>query len=153
MNTPTTAIDYDRLAQLAKDTGVAFDRLCRRAEEDGARTDQELLKGLLRQPNAEWLSTPDAALHISITYTSFVSTMMRGDLPCFGIECKSRSRNNPNSRRGCGVLYKRSDLDDVVRLRRAMGSSTVAALRVFQAVKKGVITLVNPQDDASSEAA
>ena len=51
------------------------------------------------------------------------------------------------------MLYKRSDLDDIVRLRRAIGSNTVAALRVFQAIKKGVITFAEPLGDESSEAA
>lgn len=153
MNTPTTAINYDQLAKLAKTHNISFEKLCRRAEETGARTDTDLLKGFLRQPNKDWLTTPDAAEHIAMTYSSFVSTMMHSDLPYFGIECKSRSRKKPKGRRGCGVLYKRSDLDDIVRLRRAIGSNTVAALRVFQAIKKGVITFAEPLGDESSEAA
>ncbi len=153
MSDTTPPIDYARIATLAEVNDIPFESLCERAEEDGARTDQELLKGFLRQPNADWLTTPDAAKHIAMTYSSFMSTMMSAELDYYGITFKSRSRTKPNGKRGCGVLFKRSDLDDVVRLRHAIGSTTIAALRVFQAIKKGVITLAEPQGGQSSEAA
>ena len=132
------SIDYNRIAALAKANGANFERLCKRAEE-GARTDAELLGSCIRQPNSDWLTTPKAAEYLSMTYSTFVSTLMGGDLDYFGIRYRSRSRVNPSSRRGCGVLYDRSDLEEIVRLRRVLQSSNMAALRVFQAKRKGVL--------------
>jgi len=153
MSKPLSPIDYDRLAALAEANGLSFERLCQRAEATGARSDTELLAGFLRQPSEEWLTTPQAAAHIAMTYSSFMSTMMSSELDYFGIEYKSRSRVKPNGKRGCGVLFRRSDLDDIVRLRRAIGSSTRAALRVFQVVKKGVLRFADAADHKQSEAA
>ena len=149
----TSGIDYNHLATLADANDISFEQLCRRAEETGACTDKDLLKGFLRQPNEDWLTTTNAAKHIAMTYSSFMSVMMSSELDYYGIEFKSRSRTKPNGKRGCGVLFKRSDLDDIVRLRHAIGSNTRAALRVFQAIKKGVITLAMPPQSNSSKAA
>lgn len=132
------AINYEHIATLAENNGVKFECLCSRAE-NGAQTDSELLAGSLRQPNADWLTTEQAARHLAMTYSTFVSTLMDGDLEYYGIHYRSRSRIKPEARRGCGVLYDRHDLDEVMRLRRAIGSSTIAALRVFQAMRKGLI--------------
>lgn len=131
-------IDYQHLATLAKDNGITFELLCKRAE-NGARTEAELLGESPRQPNADWLTTPQAAECISMTYSTFVSTLMGGELDYYGIAYRSRSRVKPKGRRGCGVLYSRVDLDEIVRIRKAIGSSTIAALRVFQAKRKGLI--------------
>lgn len=131
-------IDYDHIASLAKDNGANFEHLCKRAEE-GAWTDEELLGSTIRQPDERWLTTPQAAERVSMTYSTFVSTLMGGDLNYFGIRHRSRSRIKPNARRGCGVLYDRYDLDEIVRIRRILKSSNMAALRVFQAKRKGLL--------------
>lgn len=132
------SINYRRIAALAEANGASFERLCKRAEE-GARTDAELLGSCVRQPNDQWLTAPQAAEQLSMTYSTFVSTLMDGDLDYFGIRHRSRSRIKPSARRGCGVLYYRGDLDEIARIRRVLKSSNVAALRVFQAKRKGVL--------------
>lgn len=138
MKQETNAIDYEHIAKLAEKNGANFEKLCGRAE-NGARTDSELLGESLRQADANWLTTQQAASHLAMTYCTFVSSLMGGELNCYGIRYRSRSRIKPNGRRGCGVLYCRSDLDEIIRLRRAIGSSSMAALRVFQAMRKGLI--------------
>lgn len=132
------SIDYQQLARLATDNGINFELLCKRAE-NGARSETELLGKSPRQPTADWFTTPQAAERLSMTYSTFVSTLMGGDLDYYGIAYRSRSRVKAHGRRGCGVLYSRVDLDEIVRLRKAIGSSTIAALRVFQAKRKGLI--------------
>jgi len=131
-------IDYNHIATLAKNNGANFERLCKRAEE-GARTDAELLGSCVRPPNENWLTTPQAADRLAMTYSTFVSTLMAGELDYFGIRYKSRSRINPKSRRGCGVLYHCRDLDEIVRIRKILKSSNMAALRVFQAKCQGLL--------------
>lgn len=146
-------IDYERLAHLAKANDIPFDKLCERAEQGAPCTDAELLKGFLRHPTADWFTTPQASERLCVSYTSFMSMMGGSELEYYGIAYKSRSRSKPNAKRGCGLLFKRADLDDVLRLRRVLGSNTIAALRVFQAIKKGVIVFADSIDDPSSEAA
>ncbi len=131
-------INYEHLAVLAKDNAANFELLCKRAEE-GARTDAELLGSCIRQPDSKWLTTPQAAERLAMTYSTFVSTLMAGELDYFGIEHRSRSRIKPKGRRGCGVLYKCSDLDEIVRVRQVLKSSNIAALRVFQAKRQGLL--------------
>jgi len=132
-------IDYKYLASVAERHGQDFEKICERAEKKGARTEAELLRGFLRQPNDQWLTTPQAAEHLSVTYSSLVGTLMKGDLEYFGIRVRSRSRKNPKARRGCGVLYNKEDLDEVKNIRSAIAGSLNSALRVFQAKKAGLI--------------
>jgi len=139
MSQDISAIDYDWLAQLAKRHDVPFEHLCKRAEQHGARTEDELIVDGLMPPTRDWLTTPQAANVLALTYTSFVSALMGGRLPYFGIDHRSRSRNKPNARRGCGVLFKRTDVEEVRRLRRVLGVSAKTALRVFQAKREDLL--------------
>lgn len=133
-------IDYGRLARLSEESGVPFENLCRRAEERGASTDVELLekRGLV-SPTSEWLITKAAAAKLGTSYTSFVKSLNGGQLANFGVRSRSRSKKNPDGRRGCGVLWWRRDLDEVVRLRDSIGVSTRVALRIFQAKRLGLL--------------
>ena len=139
MSQDITAIDYDWLAKLARRYDVPFENLCKRAEQDGARTEDELIVGGLVPPTREWLTMPQAANVLALTYSSFVSALVGGRLPYFGIDHRSRSRTKPNARRGCGVLFKRKDVEEVRRLRRVLGVSAKTALRVFQAKREDLL--------------
>jgi hypothetical protein len=139
MSQDIRAIDYDWLATLAKRHDVPFERLCKRAEKHGARTEDELLVEGLLPPTRDWLTTPQAASVLALTYSSFVSALMGGRLPYFGLDHRSRSRTKPNARRGCGVLFKRKDVEEVRRLRRVLGVSAKTALRVFQAKREDLL--------------
>lgn len=100
----------------------------------------EILDSIRRPASADWLTTKQAAAYLSMTYSSFISSLSDGELPYYGLKWKSRSPVKSTSRRGCGVLWLRSDLDDVIRLRRAMKRGTKPALTVFQMLRKGVLT-------------
>lgn len=128
-------INYHRIAKLAERNGANFERQCKRAEE-GAQTEEDLLGSCVRPATFDWLTTPQAAEYLSMTYSTFVSTLMDGELDYFGIRYHSRSRVKTNARRGCGVLYSRADLVEVARIRQVLNSSQIAALRVFQAKGK-----------------
>lgn len=139
MRESNESVDYAFVAKVAERNGAPFERLCERAETKGARTEKELLGAFPRQPNERWLTTPQAAEYLNVSYSSLVSKLMKGDIDAFGIRVRSRSRVNPNARRGCGVLYNKIDLDEVKRIRRAISGSLLAALKVFQAKKRGLI--------------
>ena len=139
MSQEISTIDYDWIAEIAEANGIAFDRLCKMAETKGARTEAELLGTTLRPATKDWLTTPQAAEALHTTYSSLVSALMDGRLPYYGIDYRSRSRVKPNGKRGCGVLFARTDVEEVKRLRGVLGTTLKGALRVFQAKRENLI--------------
>lgn len=138
MATAINAIDYRHPLALTESRGKPYERLRVRAEDD-AQVDDEPVTRELHQPDARWFTMPQAAEHLGIRYGSFHSAMSGAELDYYGIRFRSRSLRKTNARRGCGVLFDRRDLDDVVNLREALGCSLSNALRVFQAMRKGLI--------------
>lgn len=129
--TDIRSIDYEKLANMSAVEGVPFEKLCERAEKGRP------LRNLVA-PTEEWIDYREAAKVINCQYGSIASyfTDDRAEVDYWGIEWKTRS-TNPNvkfGKRGCGVLFKRSDVERVAQIRRAAGISTAAALRVFEAL-------------------
>jgi hypothetical protein len=79
------------------------------------------------------LTLQQAADVLAVSYGSLSSAMTGSRLAYFGVEHRSRSRSKPNARRGCGVLLKRADVEEVRRLRSVLRVPLKHTLRVFQA--------------------
>ena len=66
MSNAISDIDYDHLATLAERNGVRFEKVCERAE-NGAQSDAELLGNSVRSPDADWLTTSQAADYLAMS--------------------------------------------------------------------------------------
>ena len=139
MGTPIADIDYSMIARVAASSGVSFESLCAEAEVRGARTPEALLEGKgLSDPDVEWVVSQEAAKIVGTSYATFMHlTSEKSALRHYGIRSRSRSQKNPNSRRGCGVLWHRSDLAETARIRKAVGVTLTTAMKIFQAKKLG----------------
>jgi len=142
-------IDYNHLAELEKQHGIPFDRLCERAEK-GARTDADLIRapGLIA-PCDKWVTVDTACVILGIETSTFYCAVSRQG-HYSGVGWKSRSRKvqiagelnangNPVGKRGCGVLFRRADLERLRDIKRACGISYNAASKVFHAMQQGRI--------------
>lgn len=127
-------IDYHHLAKLAETSRVSFETLCKRAEK-GEPLHHE------RMPNSEWVEYHDAADIMFTGYASLSSAMTHvcAELEYFGVRWKTKSKNNKLSKRGCGIMFNRADLVTVANIKRSASVSTLAALRVFEAMTQGQI--------------
>jgi len=124
-------VDYTKIASIAEQTGVSYDVLCQRAEK-GER--------ILVEPSDGWVDYKKAANLLSVEYTSLAGQLSQNcELEYFGIEWKTLSIVKPKGKRGCGVLFKKADIERVNEIRRGARLGLVAALRVFQAMKQGKI--------------
>lgn len=127
-------IDYDYLATIAETSRVPFHKLCERAE-----------KGLpirnMIGADEEWVDYRGASEILRYKYNTLAGTLTSpdADLEYWGIKWKTRSRVKPMGKRGCGVLFKRSDLVLVNQIRKHTHLSLKAALRVHQAMVQGLI--------------
>lgn len=137
--TAVNQIDYEKLANMAREENVPFERLCRNAERG-------LPMRTLKPTTEDWIDYKGVSeiLHCSYgTLSSHFTNNNRGlrELEYWGIEWKTRSLNDGVSegKRGCGVLFKRTDISKVMRIRKVAGLGILAALRVFQAQRKGLL--------------
>jgi hypothetical protein len=125
-------VDYTKIASIAEQSGISYDALCKRAER-GER--------LLVETSHDWVDYRGAADILCVQYHSLAGQLsQKCELEYFGIEWKSRSMNKAiQGKRGCGVLFKRSDLERVAEIRVGAHLGLFAALKVFQAMKQGRI--------------
>jgi len=127
-------IDYDNLAHIAKTSRVPFHVLCQRAEKG------QSLNTLVEEDPNEWVAYPMTAKLLCTTRTSlFALFTQQNDIDYWGIEWKSRSLIKPKGKRGCGVLFKRADINFINTVRVGAHISLMAALKVFQAIRQGKI--------------
>lgn len=91
----------------------------------------------LLQSSDEWLTTEDAAKHLSVAIRTFQEIFRSGTnyyevrRKLRGIKCKSP--------RGQGHLFRVGDLDAIINIRRQVRCRPVEAARVFAAQQKGLI--------------
>jgi len=134
-NVNVNQIDYAHLAHLAETSRVPFHTLCQRAEKG------ESMEDYVQEDPREWVDYHEAAKILSMSYSSLASTFTSHHCLAdyFGVKWRSKSRNNPKSKRGCGVLFKREDLVRITEIKKVIGISQFAALKVFQAMRLGNI--------------
>jgi hypothetical protein len=128
-------IDYNRLAELSESYHIPFHKLCQRAEKG------EDLEKTLTHPS-EWVDYHQAAKIAGVTYQTFASSMTSPlkQLEYWGIRWKSLSKNNPLSKRGCGVLFNVEDLKKIHLLRQITKKMAVA-LRLLEAERLGQLNI------------
>ena len=127
-------IDYDHLTHLAKTSRVPSHKLCERAEKGLP------LNNLVEEDPNEWVGYPMVSQLLSSPYSTLLSLFtQQNDLDYWGIEWKSRSLVKAKGKRGCGVLFKRTDITLVNSIRVGAHISLMAALKVFQAIRQGKI--------------
>lgn len=123
-------IDYERLDRIASMHGLSYSTLCIRAEKG-------TLPNLDHLEDERYVDYKGAAKIICVAeqsiYRDLTDSRRERVLDYWGIRWVSKSLNNPKSKRGCGVLFFREDLEEVMRLRHELGLNTVIALRIFQA--------------------
>lgn len=125
-------VDYTKVAAIADQTGISYNVLCKRAER-GER--------MLLEVDDNWVDYRGAADVLSVQYHSLAGQLsQKCEIEYFGIEWKTRSMNNAKEgKRGCGVLFKKADLERVAEIRAGAHLGLFAALKVFQAMKQGRI--------------
>ena len=122
-------IDYDNLAELAEHNRVPFHILCQRAEK-GLPIEEVI------DPN--WVDYEEAARIIGCKYYTLAGRLSQGcDLEYWGITWKSKSKVKPTGKRGCGVLFKKTDLLLIRKIRLGAHLSLTSALKVYEAMKQG----------------
>ena len=127
-------IDYTYLASIAETGRTSFEVLCARAERG------EPIHPIEKDP--EWVSYHEAADILNTTYATLagVFTSPRCQLPYHGIHWKTKSKNNPKEgKRGCGVLFYKPDLVVIANIRKHTRFQLLTALRVFEAMERGLI--------------
>ena len=143
INDKLAGVDFNKIAALADKNHLMFDRVLRNAEK-GARTDDELLKGLGRiLPTHDWILIDTACQILGLRLSSFSGSIASKD-DYSGIAWKSRSRavtitGNGQGRRGCGVLLSRIDCEALRDLKRVCRISYQAAAKVFRQLQLGTI--------------
>jgi len=127
-------IDYDDLARRAETSRVPFHILCKRAEK-GQPIENTL------SPDPDWVDYHDAAKIVGCRYHTLAGTLTDPtvEIEYWGIKWKSRSKVNPKSKRGCGVLFYKPDLVVIANIRKYAHLSIKSALKVFQAMEGGHI--------------
>jgi len=137
-NSLIRTIDYNHLAELERRTGVPFDLLCERAE-NGATSDDELISRIgVHPPTDTWLLHWQACAVLGIKPQSFYCSISRNG-HYSGVRWKSRSRVNSNSKRGCGVLFHRADLERLRHIKTSAQINWTAAAKIFHAMQRGLI--------------
>ena len=134
--TAINEIDYDYLADLAKNNRVPFHKLCQRAEKGLP------LLGVVQKDLDEWVGYAMAAKLLCSrlpTVHSAFTTNNGMEIEYWGVEWKSRSLIKPKGKRGCGVFFKRQDILAINNIRLGAHVSLICACKVFQAQKQGRI--------------
>ena len=124
-------IDYDNLAHISKTHNVPFHILCERAEKG------ELLQ--VDEDPFEWVAYSMAATLLSVRYCTLTDRLNSPEksIEYWGIEWKSRSLVDHKAKQGCGVLFKRADINKIKTIKDSAHISLRAALKVFEAMALG----------------
>lgn len=128
------SIDYAKLADIAQTSRISFETLCKRAEKGQPLNHME-------SEDPDWVGYYEASDILMTKYASLASSLTHctKEIDYFGIGWKTKSKVKPKGKRGCGVLFYRADLVMVAKIKRGARLSTLAALRVFQAMQMGRI--------------
>jgi hypothetical protein len=146
INGRVRTINYARLAEMAEEHSLPFEKLCKHAE-NGCDSEAAILQRFGTLPPSEnWITIDTACAILGIKVSSFYCSISRNG-HYSGIAWRSRSRKhaaggmtakgNPVGRRGCGVLFKRTDIERLRDIKRAAGISYMAAGKVFHAMQCG----------------
>ena len=142
------SINYSRLAEMADEHGLPFEQLCEHAE-NGCNSEAAILANFGRlAPSENWITIDTACAILGTKVSTFYCAISRHG-HYSGIAWKTRSRvktentltakGNPTGRRGCGVLFKRADVERLRDIRRTVRISYAAAAKVFHAMQQGKI--------------
>jgi len=104
-------------------------------------TGRDYVETTLRQPNAEWITTPQVAELLSISTCTWTQAV-RPTNDYMGLRNRVRGTRGKVSARGQGWLWDRRDVLLVLHIRRSVKCSTTMALRIFRAHRLGGLHLV-----------
>ncbi len=130
---------YRQMARVAERTGVSYDQLAERYES-GIPIEVVLTTGgrNLRLPNDSWIDTATAAAIIGTTKNN-LSQLAAPDW--YGIDAVLRSkRPDVTSPRGNGWLLRRTDIEDVAKIRDSAQVSIRNALKFYRAASGGLLS-------------
>ena len=126
-------IDYKMLAAMAQTGRISFEVLCKRAEEGKPLSEEKTV-------DPDWVDYHEAAAILGATYLSLTGSFTDPSavIDYFGIHWQSKSKTLSKGKRGCGVLFYRADLIVIRNIKQA-GFQLRTALRIFQAMERGLI--------------
>lgn len=135
--TNTNEIDYVKLERISAAEGIPFETLCERVEEGRPlRTLEPITR--------DWIGYKEVAEILHCSYGTLASHMTNDckgcrELEYWGVDWKTRSMNEniAEGKRGCGVLFKRSDIEKIMHIRTSARIGIINSLKVFQAMHQG----------------